>query len=527
MSPTAQSLQTAAGREVPAEINGTETIPFQGVGKYKPQGKKAATPIRSCADYPVDGDKRVPEEGDMQARLKVALERAGLRDGMTVSTHHHFRNGDLVANALFAAAKELGVKDLRWFPSASFPCHSPLLDLLEDGTIHHIEGSMNGPLGDYASRGKMRGMAVLRSHGGRYQAVQDGQVHIDIAVLAAPTADAFGNATGDRGPSACGLLGFGLADSEYADHVIIVTDNLVPFPCLPWQIQGQNVDQVVVVDKVGEPEKIVSGTTRVTKSPDRLLIAENIAKFVRDTGIMKDGFSFQAGAGGITLAFAMFLKEYMLEADVKASFVRGGSNQYLVEMLEEGLTPVILDGQTFDLEGVRSMRENAGHQNTSPFTSYNFHGKGNFASMVDVVVLGATEVDVDFNANVVTHSDGKLLHGIGGWQNCLFSKCTILAVPSVRNRIPVILDRVTTMVGPGELVDVVATEQGLCINPRRTDLIEAARNTSVPILEIHDLKKRLDALCGGAPNKPQLGEEFVAAIQWVDGTTIDGVRRVL
>ena len=126
---------------------------------------------------------------------------------------------------------------------------------------------------------------------------------------------------------------------------------------------------------------------------------------------MKDGFSFQAGAGGTALAFAIYLKEMMVEAGVKAGFVRGGSTKYLVEMLEEGLTPVILDGQTFDLEGVRSMRENPGHQNTSPFTSYNFHGKGNFASMVDVVILGATEVDTDFNANVVTHTDGSLLHG--------------------------------------------------------------------------------------------------------------------
>ncbi|RMH01549.1 MAG: citrate lyase subunit alpha [Planctomycetota bacterium] len=522
-----ESLENAAGREIPAEINGRPTVPFAGVGTHRPSGRKVGPPIRSCADYPADGDKRVPGSGDLVDGLAAALERAGLRDGMTVSTHHHFRNGDLVANALFDAAKRLGVKDLRWFPSASFPCHAHLLPYLEDGTIHHIEGSMNGPLGAFCSAGRMRGLGVLRSHGGRWQAIQDGEVHIDIAVLAAPTADAFGNATGDRGPSACGLLGFGLADSLYADHVIVVTDNLVPFPCLPWQIQGQNVDQVVVVDKVGEPAKIVSGTTRVTKSPDRLLIAEYIADFVRDTGILRDGFSFQAGAGGISLAFAMFLKEHMKAAGVKASFVRGGSNQYLVEMLEEGLTPCILDGQTFDLEGVRSMRENPGHVNTSPFTSYNYHGKGNFASLVDVVVLGATEVDVDFNANVVTHSDGRLLHGIGGWQNCLFAGCTILAVPSVRDRIPVIVDRVTTLVGPGELIDVVATERGLCINPRRTDLIEAARGSRVPVLDIHDLKKRLDALCGGPPAAPRLGEEFVAAIQWVDGTTLDGVRRVL
>ncbi len=522
------SLVNAAGREVPAEINGRRTIPYAGVGGHRPTGRKVGPPIRSCADYPPDGDKRVAKEVlPLKEGLKRALEAAGAKDGMSIGTHHHFRNGDLVANALFDAAKELGLKGLRWYPSASFPCHAHLLPYLEDGTISHVEGSLNGPLGDHCSRGRMLPhLGVLRSHGGRWQAIQDGELHVDLAFVAAPTADAFGNATGDRGPSACGLLGFALADSLYADHVTVVTDHLVPFPCVPWQIQGQNVDQVVVVDRVGDPSKIVSGTTRVTRSPDRLLIAEYVARFVRDAGIMRDGFSFQAGAGGISLAFAAFLREYMRDAGVKAGFVRGGSTRILVEMLEEGLTPYILDGQTFDLEGVRSMRENPGHVATSPFTSYNHHGKGNFASMVDVVVLGATEVDVDFGANVATHSDGRMLHGIGGWQNCLFSKCTVLAVPSVRDRIPVIVDRVTTLCGPGELVDVVATEHGLCINPRREDLLEAMRGSDVPLLDIRELKERVERLCGGPPAPPRLGDEFVAAIQWVDGTTLDGVRRV-
>ncbi len=46
----------------------------------------------------------------------------------------------------------------------------------------------------------------------------------------------------------------------------------------------------------------------------------------------------------------------MKESGIKARFIRAGSTKYLVEMLEEGLTDYILDGQTFDLEGVRSMR---------------------------------------------------------------------------------------------------------------------------------------------------------------------------
>jgi len=186
----------------------------------------------------------------------------------------------------------------------------------------------------------------------------------------------------------------------------------------------------------------------------------------------------------------------------------------------------ILDGQTFDLEGVRSMRENPNHVNTSPFTSYNYHGKGNFASLVDIVVLGATEVDVNFNANVVSHSDGYLLHGIGGWQNTLFGKTTIMPIPLFRDRIPVIRDEVTTLCAPGEMIDVVVTERGIAINPLRKDLIEKTKNSGLPIKTIQQLKEEAEAICG-IPEKANLSDEIIAVIKWVDGTIIDSVYKVI
>jgi citrate lyase subunit alpha/citrate CoA-transferase len=350
-------------------------------------------------------------------------------------------------------------------------------------------------------------------------------VHIDIAVIAAPTADPFGNANGVTGSAACGLLGFALADSQYADKVIVVTDNLVPFPCIPWQIHGNYVDYTVKMDKVGLPEKIVSGTTQITRSPDRLLIAEMTARFCDEAGIVRDGFSFQAGAGGTALSIGIYFAELLRQRNMKARFMRGGSNKYLVKMLEEGLGEFILDGQTFDLDGVRSMRDNPNHVNTSPFTSYNYHGKGNFASMVDVVILGATEVDLNFNANVVTHSDGYLLHGIGGWQNCLFSKCTVLPIPLFRDRIPVIRQSVTTLCGPGELIDVIVTERGIAINPRREDLIDRMKGSELPVKPIEQLMDEAHAICG-IPSKPDLEDEVVAVVKWVDGTVIDSIRKV-
>ncbi|HPN38209.1 MAG TPA: citrate lyase subunit alpha, partial [Melioribacteraceae bacterium] len=131
-------IKNAAGRLIPEIANNTKQIPYMGIGKYIPKGNKAKPQIKSCASYPLDGNKVV-------ASLKEALIKSGIKDGITISTHHHLRNGDILTNYLFDIIKEMGIKNIRWFPSASFPCHEHLIPYLEDGTIHHIEGSMNGP----------------------------------------------------------------------------------------------------------------------------------------------------------------------------------------------------------------------------------------------------------------------------------------------------------------------------------------------------------------------------------------------
>jgi len=505
----------AVGRRVPALANARPQTPFQGVGAFKPTGHKVGPPIPRCADY--GKDKRVPS-------LREALERAGARSGMTIGIHHHFRNGDLTVVPLVRTLAEMGLRDLVLAPSALFPCHEALIPFLESGVLHHIEGSMNGPLGRFCSEGRMAGLGVLRSHGGRFQAIQDGDLHIDIGIIPAPAADPTGNANGVQGPSACGPLGFALADSLYADTVIMLTDHLVPFPCIPWEIQGQNVDYLVEVEQVGDPSKIVSGTTRVTRSPTRLLIAEYVAQFIQDAGYL--GAPFQAGAGGISLAFIQFLARRMRASGVTASFARGGSTEHLVRMLDDGLIGAILDGQSFDLAGVASLRDHPRHVATSPFTSYNDHSKGNFASQVGVAVVGATEVDLQFNANVVTHSDGTLLHGIGGWQNTLFADCSILAFPLFRGRIPIVVERVTTLCAPSQLVDVVVTERGVAVNPGRQDLLDRLKGSSLPLCTMEELRRKALAICG-QPDPPRVDPEHpVAIIKWVDGTVIDTVWRV-
>jgi citrate lyase subunit alpha / citrate CoA-transferase len=512
-------IKNAAGRLVPEKLNGQSAVPYKGLGKHRPRGRKYAPPVPTSIDYPEDGNKIIPS-------IREALEACGISDGMTISTHHHLRNGDLISNQVFKAASETGVKDLVWFPSASFPCNEPIIDQLEDGTIQRIEGSMNGPLGRYTSEGNMRGTAVLRSHGGRVQAIQDGEVQIDIAVLVAPAADFYGNAKGYGGPSSCGVLGYAKADYLYADKVIVVTDKLVDFPCMPMEIEGCYVDHVVVVDKIGIPERIISGTTQITKSPDRLLIAEMTAAFLEKTGVLHDNCYMQAGAGGTSLAIGVFVHEILKQKGWKCQVGFGGTTKYMVKMLEEGQMEHILDAQAFDLDSVRSIEDNQNHHQYSVFNAYNFHGKGNLTSMMDIMILGATEIDTQFNANVVTHSDGYLLHGIGGWQNCLHAKTVILPVPLFRDRIPVIVDEVTTLCGPGELIDVVITERGIAINPRRKDLLEKAESAGIPLKTIEELKEEAEKICG-KPDKASKAEEIIAAIKWVDGTLLDVVHKIL
>ncbi len=92
-------VKNAAGRLVPTEVNGQEQIPFKGVNKYKPSGYKAKPPVRSCIDYPWDGNK-------VEKNLRTALKKAGLKSGMTISTHHHLRNGDVLTNILFDTIKK-------------------------------------------------------------------------------------------------------------------------------------------------------------------------------------------------------------------------------------------------------------------------------------------------------------------------------------------------------------------------------------------------------------------------------------
>ncbi len=507
----------AAGRNIPDEIAGRPIVPYQGAFATTPSGRRVGGPRKTIR----------PGQSKSTASLEEAIRKAGVESGMTLSFHHAFRNGDLLVCQVVDACARLGIRDLRLFPTALFPCHEPLLEHVKSGVVNRIEGSLNGPLGAYASRGGgFTEPPVLRSHGGRWRAIASGDVHVDVAFVAASCADSYGNATGIQGPNACGPIGFSAIDAQCADHVVVATDHLATYPALPPEIEQGYVDQVVALDRVGDPAGIVTGTLRIPRSPTQLRIAQLAVDAVKGAGLVKDGMSFQAGAGGVSLAATDFLARDMARRGVHGSFAIGGTTRFLVNMLREGLIGAILNGQAFDTEAVDSLRTNPQHHPITPGFYADYDSLGCATYMLDFAFLGGTEVDLAFNVNVNTHSDGQLLHGIGGHQDVAAGAgVTVITIPTLRGRIPTIREQVTTVSTPGEVVDLVVTERGVAVNPTRPDLADDLRRAGVPVCTLEELRAGSERLVGQAKH-PALGEEVVAVIQWRDGTVLDVVRKV-
>lgn len=105
------------------------------------------------------------------------------------------------------------------------------------------------------------------------------------------------------------------------------------------------------------------------------------------------------------------------------------------------------------------------------------------------------------------------------------AKLTIITIPLVRKNLPIIVDSVTTIVTPGHCVDIVVTDYGLAINPRRVDLLNVFKNSLLPIMSIEDLKQKAENLVG-KPAMPNFGNEIVGIVEARDGSVMDIIRKV-
>ena len=504
------------GREIPKEY-ADQFGAFEGQFARRHAYKRAAGEVTAVH----------PGDSKLLGSIREAIEKTGLKDGMTVSFHHHFREGDAVLNMVMAEIAAMGIKNLTLASSSIANVHEPIIEHIKNGVITNITSSgLRDKVGAAISRGIMENPVVIRSHGGRARAIETGDIHIDVAFLGAPSADCYGNSNGSHGNATCGSLGYAKLDAEFADKVVIITDNLVPYPNTPISIPQNHVDYVVQVESIGDPNGIAKGASRITTNPKELLIAENACKVITNSPYYKDGFSFQAGTGGSTLAVARFFADNMRKDEIKASFALGGLTGHMCEMLEEGLIAKVIDVQSFDRDASVSMKNNENHYEISASFYANPGNKGAAVNMLDVVVLSALELDTNFNVNVMTGSDGLIRGASGGHSDTAAgSKLSLILTPLIRGRIPTIVDNVNTIITPGESVDVVVTELGIAINPRRQDLVEAFKNLSVPQFTIEELKEKAYAIVG-TPDPIVYGDKVVALIEYRDGSLIDVVKNV-
>jgi citrate lyase subunit alpha / citrate CoA-transferase len=508
--------RNGVGREIPERWDGKQLVPYRDPYSRAPDGERATRALRRVNP----GDRK------LLGSLEEAIERADLRDGMSIATHHHLRNGDEVLNQVVRVLQKLGLRDMTIASSSVHPVHAEILDAIRDGTVTRIECGVNGLIGELASKGELRCPITVRSHGGRARAVVTGEVPIDLAVIAAPCCDECGNMNGLDGPSAFGSLGYAFTDALHARTVVAVTDHLVRYPAAPVSIPQTVVDWVVPVPRLGDAKKIVSTTTRVTTDPVGLQIAQNAAMVIEASGLLRDGFSMQTGSGGISLAVAENVRNMMRRSRVKGSFGSGGITGYFVDMLEEGLFEVLLDVQCFDLRAVESIRKNRNHVEISADMYANPFNAGAVVNELDCVILGATEVDVDFNVNVNTESSGYLLHNTGGHSDTAAgAELAIIVAPSVRGRLPIVKEEVTTITTPGETVDVLVTERGIAVNDRHADLKAELLRRKAPVKDIRELQQDIYRTTG-TPRPVEFEDEVVAVIEYRDGTIIDTVRRL-
>lgn len=496
-----------------------DVTPFQGSDAYL-HSSASLSPLQLPAR------RSPPHDNKRRDHLKAALEACAPFDGMTVSFHHHLRAGDGVVMMTIALLAEMGIKDIRLAASSLTSAHEALVPYLRDGTITRIWTSgVRNALGEAISAGELATPVVIHSHGGRARAITTGELTINLAIIAASSADEMGNCTGMTGPSAFGSLGYAQVDAQYAKHTIVVTDHIVPYPCLPISIPQTQVDHVVQVEAIGDVRKIASGATRITTAPMDLRLAKLVADVIHASRQMVPGFNFQLGSGGASLAVAKFLRPYLYEAQCKGGFLLGGIVAEAVKLKQEGFFDTIVDVQSFDSTVAQSMLNDPRHLEVSADTYANPFNGGCMTNMVDICVLSALEIDTDFNVNVITGSQGVIMAASGGHSDTAYgASLTIVVSPSFRGRVPTLLDRVTTCVTPGENIDVLVTERGICVNPRRPELTRQLRAAKLPVLDIHALKAKVDTLLG-VPAAQTFGDRIVGVVQYRDGSVIDVIRK--
>lgn len=516
-------IVNSLGRQLPERIGSYVVKPY--MGPYCTPAAQQPVATRRTPGH------RIPGDSKLLPSLRDAVIASGLKDGMTISFHHSFREGDQVIGQVLSVIRELGIKGLRFAPSAVVNIkNASIVDFVKDGTISHIEASgIRGQLGDAVLAGEMDSPVILRTHGARPRAIEAGELQIDVAFIGASAADDYGNCTGQIGPNACGAMGYSFVDARSAGCVVVITDHLVDYPCCPVSISQQYVDYVVQVDSIGDPAKIGAGAARLTKNPRDLLIAQRTVELIAASRRFRSGFSFQTGAGAIPIAITTYLAQRMKQEGITASFALGGIPAAIIDMYDQGLVRVVECSQSFDSVAAQAICSRPGVVEIDNADYANAYSKGGFLNREDFGVLGALEIDTDFNVNILTGSSGKMMGGLGGGPDVAGGAAiSIVTIPIIRGRTPSIVKRVFTLCTPGETIAAVVTEAGIALNPRHKhyqELKEDLEKTTLKLVTIQELQQLVQSLTG-TPKPIETTGKITCIVEYRDGTVIDVIRQI-
>ncbi|XMB71473.1 citrate lyase subunit alpha [Mycoplasmatota bacterium WC30] len=496
---------------------------INAVNRYIPDNLK---PYQSSDSYKKT-KRRLIEKKEKQSKtvflenIESAFDLYNIKSNQCISFHHHLRNGDFVLQKVCEVVRDRNLMDMHFAPSSIFPSYTNLVSLIKNGNISNINTNyINGEVAKIISQGFLKGKLIMNTHGGRARAIESGDLPIDVAFLACPVVDKFGNGSGSFGKSACGTLGYAISDLQYAKKVVLVTDTVIE-KLDNYQFDGIYVDAVIVLNSIGDSKGIVSGTTQLTKDPIGLKLAKDCSALLDYLGVIKPGFSMQTGAGKTSLAVVKFVKDIMKKNNIVGSFASGGITKSYVNMLEENLFDCLYDVQCFDLDAIKSFHKNDNHKSMSASEYGNPFEKNPISNRLSFVILGAAEIDLDYNVNVTTDSMGNLIGGSGGHADIAYgAKITVIISPLIKSRIPLIKDKVMTVTTPGCDVDILITERGIAINPKRQDLLEKLKNSRFPIYtikELYDLTHKIT----GVPRSITMDKKIIGYVEYRDGTYID------
>ena len=527
--------RNALGREVPTRIAGRDVRPF--AGSFAEMPETTAHPAR-IPRRPFDGASKV-------AAFETPFDV--LRDGDAVSFPHYYRTGgDRFLRAVIGELRRRGLKGIRLIGNAYFGELEYLVEAVGDGTIAYVYGNPYGGLAKAAGGGALLPVRIIGcSHGGRQRDITVGTEPVRLAIFPAPAADLWGNASGVLGKreELCGPLGLFDADVRYADYSCVCAGTVFDRFLTQRSISMEHVDFVVPFENVGDGAGIGAGTLDLARimSGDNLTVADRVMALLGAAGLLKSGVAFQSGSGA-SLAILQRLSDHFANNGLKASFTIGGITQIHVEMLRRGAVDLILHGQCFQPTDLvfDSLRNDPGHQEATTSIYANLACKATLTPLLDFTLLSCAEIDTGFNVNTVTGYDGRFVGGIGGGPNVGRSKLTIifttLAGFSKRRgqSYPSIRDRVNTVTMPGELVDLVITEEDAVVNPASNspylDALKAnAGKVGISLIPIEALAAKAMTKAeelGPLMPEPEFTGEAVEIVKADDGSILDVVRQV-